>query len=173
MSQETLIQHYQLKLKILQFLSYPPHLYRIARSKSNPNNIHMFFYGTAKKEDIECAVLIEFDENRPAYGIYYGCKVPSSKFTAPAIDKQWETIIKTMKNDFGMHWNNFNKANNRILSCEHEDKKHYWPFWIRLNDDEDIYEAVKGVQIIIQSLLYQGFSFSRVEKEEDVAKYIT
>ena len=125
------------------------------------------------EKTIECAVLIEFDDKRPASGIYYGCKVPYKNIKEiEEIDQQWKDIVEQIKNDFGIYWNNFNKANSRILSCDHEDKKHYWPFWIRLNDDEDIYEAVKGVQIIIQSLLYQGFSFSRVENEEDVKEYV-
>lgn len=156
MSKEKLIQHYRQKVDFLKIVSQMP-------SYVERNKVHTYDYGKMTKtmEDntiIECSVLIEFDENRPSFGIYYGCKVQlNSNLNATTIDSQWESIIEQIKTDFGKHWNNSSKADSRILSCDHEDKAHYWPFWIRLNDDEDIFEAVRGVQIIIQSLLSQKF----------------
>jgi hypothetical protein len=47
-------------------------------SDLSKGDIHAFGY-KLKKENCEIHALIEFDENNPEYGIYYGCRVTNKK----------------------------------------------------------------------------------------------
>ena len=125
-------------------------------SEDTPDKkLHKKIYGTFTNEKgLECDVLIEFYEEQPAYCIYYGCFV--SKYEE-GIESEWEQVSLSVKHDFTLYWGSAQKANNKILEFDYLDESGYWPFWIRLEDNEDVYEAIKNVHIIINSLLSLGF----------------
>ena len=125
-------------------------------SDKSHGNLLKKCYGTFRNNGgLECDVLIEFYTNQPAYGIYYGCFVDKRE---KDIESKWEQIVLSIKRDFALYWESAQKADGKILEYDYIDNKGYWPFWIRLEDNEDIFEAIKNVQIIIKSLLAQGFS---------------
>lgn len=122
------------------------------------DNFHRMCYGTFKNnDDLLCEVLIEFDTNQPAYGIYYGCFVDIKYSNFNQLEMIWEQTVLSIKRDLALYWRSAQKASNKMLEDDGLDKRGFWPFWIRLEDDEDIFEAVKNVHIIINSLLTQGF----------------
>ena len=97
--------------------------------------------------------LIEFDLEKPSYGIYYGCRalIFGKNQTQEIINLQteWDKKIKAkvcevLNNTFQK--NNFYK---RCLLTDNANNKTYWPFWIRLSEDEDIIEyAGLAIQLI-------------------------
>ena len=89
--------------------------------------------------------LIEFDVNKPSYGIYYGCRglIFGKNQTQEILNfqKEWETILKPKVCEI---LNNTFQSNNffeRCLLTDNANNKTYWPFWIRLSEDEDIIEV--------------------------------
>ncbi len=123
------------------------------------DNIFSFCYGEFVKQGFKkCKVLLEFDQVNPAQGIYYGCQLEHNTDTT-AIIKKWESVTDYIKRDLALFWRSASTANNRILEWDFKDGNNhrYWPIWIRLEENEDIFEAVKCVQIIIYSLKAQGF----------------
>ena len=122
---------------------------------TSDKKLHKKNYGTFTNENgLECDVLIEFYEKQPAYGIYYGCFI--SKYEE-GIESEWEQVVRSVKHDFTLYWGSAQKANNKILEYDYLDKTVYWPFWIRLEENEDVYEAIKNVHFIINTLLSLGF----------------
>ena len=57
---------------------------------TSDKKLHKKNYGTFTNENgLECDVLIEFYEEQPAYGIYYGCFI--SKYEE-GIESEWEQL---------------------------------------------------------------------------------
>lgn len=89
--------------------------------------------------------LIEFDKEKPSYGIYYGCRgLILGGVQAEEImnfKHEWEQILRpkvceVLNNTFPQK--NFNRL---CLVTDNANNKTYWPFWIRLSEDEDISET--------------------------------
>ena len=103
--------------------------------------------------------LVEFDKDDPGYGIYYGCKgLIIGKDQESEIDvllKEWNNLkdsICTILNntfpgkDFFDRWQPTNNANNRT----------FWPFWIALQEGEDVVKvAGRATKLIGQ--VYKQF----------------
>ena len=103
--------------------------------------------------------LVEFDKYTPCVGIYYGVKGliygGGNRIQKKIFDAEWlcvrYEICQILNNVFP------NKDfTSRFLPTDNADADTYWPFWIRLNEDEDIIDvAVRSVRIIRE--VYQRF----------------
>jgi hypothetical protein len=134
--------------------------------KKIPNsNLIAYSYAYLKsKEGHSYSVLLEFDGGKPGYGIYYGCK--GYNITEEEIEKtdtEWddykEEIARVL---FGML--NLPKEKQRLLTTDVFDKeiKEYWPFWIKIEESEDISIACKAMAIITKTLI-DKFDFQLVK----------
>lgn len=96
--------------------------------------------------------LIEYDIYEPNVGIYYGCKGLTLKGNhnkqIENFNKEWEKIrdkvAEVLTNTFP--GKNFTY---RFKCTDNANNNTYWPFWITLNEDEDIVGvAVRALRII-------------------------
>jgi hypothetical protein len=104
--------------------------------------------------------LIEFDTQDTAYGIYYGCrsliKDGDQDKEISVLQSEWDNILMAetcnvlnntfIDKDFSGRFQKTNNANNRT----------YWPFWIALQEDEDVVDvAARAVSIMYR--IYKRF----------------
>lgn len=148
---DSLIDRYKNKMRLVPVVNGYP---------SQQNGFPFtYYYGEFQKQGFEkCKVLLEFDPNNPAQGIYLGCQLGCNTDNTPVIEA-WEPIVDKIKRDFTLFWRSASTVKNRFLEWDFKDEDchRYWPFWIRLEENEDIFEAVKFIEIIICSLKAQGF----------------
>lgn len=89
--------------------------------------------------------LIEFDKNKPSYGIYYGCRglILGDNQTQEILNfqEEWENILKPKVCEILNNTFQLNNYYQRCLLTDNANNKTYWPFWIRLSEDEDILEV--------------------------------
>lgn len=136
MSKQDLIKKYQAKKEYLQ----------LSHSKDQMYNKVFATYEmvitSSSSLKIEFDVLIEFDEFRPEYGIYYGCRIKNvkSNFTLPPI---WDSIVTDLESILA-------KVN--LPADWNVNDGEIWAFSVRLNDDEPANEAREGVCTIIEYL---------------------
>lgn len=150
-----LTSRYKTKMHLVSIVNNYP------KDTSN-GNFTTYCYGrfsNSNNKNLECSVVLEFDAGNPAQGIYLGCQLGCNTDDAPVI-AAWKPIVDKIKRDFALFWRSASTANNRFLDWDFkdEDNHRYWPFWIRLEENEDIFEAVKFIEIIIHSLKAQGFN---------------
>ena len=96
--------------------------------------------------------LVEFDLEDVAYGIYYGCrgliKGGKKEEQIGMLQAEWDELLSAevcnllnntfLDKDFS---HRFQKTNNA-------DRGTYWPFWLSLNEDEDVIEvAARAVRL--------------------------
>ena len=136
MSKQDLIKKYQAKKEYLQ----------LSHSKDQMYNKVFATYEivitSSSSLKFEFDVLIEFDEFRPEYGIYYGCRIKNvkSNFTLPPI---WDSIVTDLESILA-------KVN--LPADWNVNDGEIWAFSVRLNDDEPANEAREGVCTIIEYL---------------------
>lgn len=96
--------------------------------------------------------LIELDKEQASYGIYYGCKGlvkgGCQKEQNEIFMKEWDEmkyeISEVLNNTFPDK--DFTK---RFRVTNNAENMTYWPFWIKLGDDEDVIEvAALAVKLI-------------------------
>lgn len=83
---------------------------------------------TFRYKNRKYALSIEFNKCRPDSGIYYGCKcVKTLKGDDLYIDKEWEKLNATIQEQL-----------DKVLLPSNFDagQEQYWPFWIRLQEEE-------------------------------------
>lgn len=151
-SKLSLVERYQKKMDLVPIVNGYP--------SKETEGLCTYCYGTFVKQGIDgrCKVLLEFDKGRPAQGIYFGCQLDEDTESQQVIET-WEPIVDVIKRDFTLYWHSASTSDNRILEWDFKDNDYhrYWPFWIRLEDNEDIFEATKCIEVIISSLKAQGF----------------
>lgn len=136
MSKQDLIKKYQAKKEYLQ----------LSHSKDQMYNKVFATYEmvitSSSSLKFEFDVLIEFDEFRPEYGIYYGCRIKNvkSNFTLPSI---WDLIVTDLESILA-------KVN--LPADWNVNDGEIWAFSVRLNDDEPANKAKEGVCTIIEYL---------------------
>lgn len=136
MSKQDLIKKYQAKKEYLQ----------LSHSKDQMYNKVFATYEmvitSSSSLKFEFDVLIEFDEFRPEYGIYYGCRIKNvkSNFTLPPI---WDSIVTDLESILA-------KVN--LPADWNVNDGEIWAFSVRLNDDEPANEAREGLCTIIEYL---------------------
>ncbi len=136
MSKQDLANIYQAKKKYLQ----------LSNSKDQIFNKVFATYKIVSTSSsslkYEFDVLIEFDESRSGYGIYYGCRIKNvkSNFKLPSI---WGSIVTDLESILA-------KVN---LPADWDvNDGEIWAFSVRLNDDEPANKAREGVCTIIKYL---------------------
>lgn len=112
--------------------------------------------------------LIEYDTFNPSQGIYFGCKsvtLPgwNHKEVILKADRDWRDI----KDLVARRLNNVFITKDFTLRFKVTDNAHnntYWPFWISLHEDEDIWNfGVRALDVIRKS--YKGVSRDKWEFE--------
>lgn len=116
----------------------------------------MYKLGTLINNDktIEYEFLIEYDISDPSVGIYYGCKCIIHEDTDEAIkkiEKEWisikDKICVVLNNTF------IDKCfDMRFKPTDNANDKTFWPFWITLNEDEDIVKVGARALNIIRNI---------------------
>ena len=136
MSKQDLIKKYQAKKEYL----------KLSHSKDQMYNKVFATYEmvitSSSSLKFEFDVLIEFDEFRPGYGIYYGCRIKNvkSNFKLPS---NWGLIVTDLESILA-------KVN---LPADWDvNDGEIWAFSVRLNDDEPANKAREGVCTIIKYL---------------------
>jgi len=97
--------------------------------------------------------LVEFDQENPEYGIYYGCR---GHIKEGDPEEEIEKILgfyEKIKNELFLVLNNtfldIDFSNNRFQETNNANNRTYWPFWIALGEDEDIIEiAARATELI-------------------------
>lgn len=133
MSKQNLANIYQAKKKYLQLSNSKDQIF---------NKVFATYKVSTSSLKYEFDVLIEFDESRPGYGIYYGCRIKNvkSNFMLPSI---WNLIVTDLESILA-------KVN---LPADWDvNDSEIWAFSVRLNDDEPANEAREGVYTIIEYL---------------------
>lgn len=97
--------------------------------------------------------LIEYELARPEVGIYYGCRSITlagyiHEKENEVCDQEWRTIqaelCTILNNTFPLK-----DFSDRCLLTNNGEDETYWPFWMRLNENEDIREvALRAIRII-------------------------
>ena len=153
MDKKTIVNRYKAKMETIPTVNNYP-------ADMSKGNFVTYCYGTFTNPNSnkDCSVLLEFDEGNPAQGIYLGLQLGDNTDDQNTI-AVWEPITNIIKRDFALYWKSTSTANNRILEWDFkdQDKKRYWPLWIRLEDNEDIFKAIEYIEVMIFSLKAQGF----------------
>lgn len=114
-----------------------------------------------EKDGKEIQVVVEFDENEPYAGIYYGCRLEMSE------DSNLFDLDQLKQFYYDNYWSLYNSGsissmeNVFLKDEEHEDKnnkKIYWPFWIRLEEKYPIAQVMVGAYVIREALKEQGWN---------------
>lgn len=137
MSKQDLIKKYQAKKEYLQLSHSKDQMYNKVFA-----TYEMVITSSSSSLKFEFDVLIEFDEFRPEYGIYYECRIKNvkSNFTLPPI---WDSIVTDLESILA-------KVN--LPADWNVNDGEIWAFSVRLNDDEPANEAREGVCTIIEYL---------------------
>ena len=97
--------------------------------------------------------LIEFDKKDPSLGIYYGCKglikKGDNEEKIKEMDEDWEIIKKNVTERLNGLFPD-KCFDNRFKLTDNANDNTYWPFWIRLYDDENVKEVAARATIIIR-----------------------
>ena len=106
------------------------------------NTIYQSSFGEYEIANYKGELLIEFDTQKPGYGVYYGFKIEKE----PEIT---DRDISTINKKFApiMQHIEFVLQKATYLTDGVYDKKYYWAFWLRCNDF-DIDSAKKHMEII-------------------------
>ena len=140
--------------------------------------------------------LIEFDKNNSGYGIYYGCRAIID-YNIECETNEFLTIINSIDNE----WRDYSGISKdekispiyikHILNKVFKNKKDYkdpsfiptnnysdntyWPFWIKLHEEEDIEIAALATKIIANfyyikntgKKAFKNYNFLSIEKSKD------
>lgn len=120
-----------------QMLSHLPNeLVKVAKGST----LYRLSYGQYKVSNYEGELLIEFDEAKPGYGIYYGFMITNGKIDKNEVTKI-DNIFSPIMQHLGLVLKKFVYLTDGVYD------KYYWPFWLRC-DDFDIDSAKKHMEII-------------------------
>lgn len=106
------------------------------------NGLYQKVFGTYKIGKYQGDLLIEFDKNNPAVGVYYGFKIQTDeKYIDPqkldAIDQLFTPIIQSLEFEL----------NKVIYRTDNYIDNYYWAFWLRC-DDFDLDSAIRNMLLI-------------------------
>ena len=110
--------------------------------------LYILFSESIKINNCDVNVVVEYDNNRPEYGIYYGIKMNERKQL---------NDIENIKSFFLDNWwlqNHLGCSKlegNRIFiegDKGNSENKTFWPIWIRLEDYRNVSEAIDAAKVI-------------------------
>ena len=104
--------------------------------------------------------LFEFDMVNYGYGIYYGCKCVflngDDEVLRQKVDQEWSQLRKGLTDILNNTFPGMDFLR-RALMMEQPINRHYWPFWIKLVEDESICEiankVLRGIHFVYQTRL--------------------
>lgn len=114
---------------------------------------------TLSNTKLSLCLAIEFDKQRPEFGIYYGIRTNKSIVLS-------DDVLNKLKQDyFNKYWRYRNPGSdmadmyNVFLPDDGDISEDgtYWPFWIRLEEKYDLSEAIKGISAILYSFLQWNY----------------
>lgn len=111
----------------------------------------------------KCYLLIEYDQRKPSYGIYYGCQIPVE------IEKEYSKELNVLKEEI---WESYKKEiypttpnvemdNVFLPDCEPDcsnTKNVFWFFWIRLDEHLTMDDAMQRLYVLIKIFKEKGFT---------------
>lgn len=107
-----------------------------------------------QKPEMNYHFLIEYKKTAPHVGIYYGCKCIApynylEKDLIDQADKDFKPLEQVIINALNAYFPNKN-FKKRLKKTNNANYNTYWPFWITLNEDEDINKVgLKATEIIM------------------------
>lgn len=159
--------------------------------KRNPlsQSLDFLFDSNASEKKYKYEFLVEFDKETPGYGIYYGCRaiIDESITSEEELIRQIDLIEEDMipiKEKASEVLNKvfvskkFNEQSFRKTNNANENT--YWPFWIALSDEEDIWTiAAQATKLIANTYLTINteqplfkFSQPKYEKEHNLCNTV-
>jgi hypothetical protein len=121
-------------------------------------DVYMYCFGSLEKDGKKYYLHLELNKHYP-YQIYYGCYCPKPNFTPKELQTEWDALLESLRITFAQLWGSRKTAEDRLHPYYYDG--FFWPFWINVEDAEDITEAVKGIKAIITSLTAEGFIFDQ------------
>lgn len=117
-------------------------------------------------------LLIEYDQNNPCYGIYFGCKMNDKQDKNDKLEELKNDIWKSYKDKIYPE-TSVEMDNVFLPDCEKDCQKKegmFWFFWIRLDEHLDMEDAMQRLNILIEIFKGRGFimktDFKHAENEE-------
>ncbi len=127
-----------------------------------------------KDNSIVYEFLIEFDKNDPCLGIYYGCKGLIKKGDNLEQQKimmdEWNSYIRDKVLDRLNKTFPEKKFNNRFKPTDNANDNTFWPFWISLQEDENLLEVAVRATIIIRDE-YKRYLEGDDYNPDEISKY--
>ena len=120
-------------------------------------DVYMYCFGSLEKDGEKYYLHVEFNKHYP-YQIYYGCYCPEPKTTTDELRKEWDALLESLHRTFAQVWGSRKIAEARLHPYYFD--AFFWPFWINVEDAEEITEAVKGIFAIVAALTAEGFIFN-------------
>lgn len=120
---------------------------------------YVLFSKDIKINNCNVSVVVEYDNNRPAYGIYYGIKMNENGQL---------NNIENIKSYFLDNWWLQNhpccselEGNSIFIEGDkgNSEDNTFWPIWIRLEDYRDVSDAIEAAEVIYNYL--SGIYLSR------------
>lgn len=119
-------------------------------------------FGTYKIGEYKGDLLIEFDKNNPAVGVYYGFKIQTNeKYTDPkkldAIDQLFSPIIQHLELEL----------NKVVYRTDNYIDNYYWAFWLRC-DDFDLDSAIRNMLLIrdyFNNIIVSKYDITKLKKQ--------
>jgi hypothetical protein len=109
-------------------------------SQDNDKNLLVNIYGRFTMNKKEYSLLIEYNYQHPEEGIYYGCKCEKTEnMSRDEIDNDWKEIIPQISDII---------CKKALLSPYGIEQGSYWPFWIRLDENEPTKIAPENMEMI-------------------------
>lgn len=141
-----LVEHYKNKWNLIGTNDGKRHYYMVSMQYSDTN-----------KEDENPSridVVLEFDEAKPEYGLYFGCKIPKNEKMSPSLkDSIWteyKSVIygnRDIQQDYVFH-----------PDCEScKDDNDQWAFWIRLEEEFDVFNGIQRIGLLTEVLRKYGY----------------
>ncbi|MBR1464656.1 MAG: hypothetical protein IJ604_14940 [Prevotella sp.] len=129
---------------------------QIRRFTEDHEDVYMYCFGSLEKNGNKYYLHLELNKHYP-YQIYYGCYCPEPKAKPDELRREWDALLEPLRRTFTDFWGSRKIAEARIRPYYYDG--FFWPFWINVEDAEEITEAVKGISVIVEVLTTEGFIF--------------
>lgn len=106
-------------------------------------------------------LLIEYDQNKPSYGIYFGCKTPVNNEKINELQEMKKDIWESYKAEYYKDVDVDVDIDNVFLpDCEldcTETENMFWLFWIRLDEHLEMNDALLRLNKLVEIFKGKGF----------------
>lgn len=148
--------------KLRERLAYQMEKHLHGNLDRTDNGLYQKEFGTYKIGEYKGDLLIEFDKNNPAVGVYYGFKIQTNgKYTDPkkldAIDQLFSPIIQHLELEL----------NKVVYRTDNYIDNYYWAFWLRC-DDFDLDSAIRNMLLIrdyFNNIIVSKYDITKLKKQ--------